>query len=55
VEGMVARIRTELGQDALVIATGGFSGLIAAQTTVIELVDDRLMLEGLRLIYDMNT
>ncbi|HEY8737659.1 MAG TPA: type III pantothenate kinase [Candidatus Dormibacteraeota bacterium] len=55
VEGMVARIRTELGQDARVIATGGFSGLIAAQTTVIELVDDRLMLEGLRLIYDMNT
>jgi len=55
VEGMVARIRTELGQDARVIAPGGFSGLIAAQTTVIELVDDRLMLEGLRLIYDMNT
>jgi type III pantothenate kinase len=54
VEGMVARIRKELGQDARVIATGGFSGLIAAQTTVIEVVDDRLMLEGLRLIYDMN-
>jgi type III pantothenate kinase len=54
VEGLVARIRKELGQDARVIATGGFSGLIAAQTTVIEVVDDRLMLEGLRLIYDMN-
>ena len=54
VEGMVARIRKELGQDARVIATGGFSGLIAAQTTVIELVDDRLMLEGLRLIHEMN-
>jgi len=54
VEGMVDRIRKELGAQARVIATGGFAGLIAAQTPVIELVDQRLMLEGLRLIYDMN-
>ena len=54
VEGMVDRIRKELGQKPRVIATGGFAGLIAAQTAVIELVDQRLMLEGLRLIYEMN-
>lgn len=54
VEGMVARIRTELGQPARVIATGGFAGLIAEQTPVIEVVDQRLMLEGLRLIYQLN-
>lgn len=54
VEGMVARIRKELGQQARVIATGGFAALIAAETPVIELVDDRLMLEGLRLIYELN-
>jgi type III pantothenate kinase len=54
VEGMVARIRKELGQQARVIATGGFAGLIAAETPVIELVDDRLMLDGLRLIYELN-
>jgi len=54
VEGMVARIRKELGQQARVIATGGLAGLIAAETPVIELVDDRLMLEGLRLIYELN-
>ena len=51
---MVDRIRKELGEQPRVIATGGFAGLIAAQTPVIELVDQRLMLEGLRLIYDMN-
>jgi hypothetical protein len=28
--------------------------LIAAETPVIELVDQRLMLEGLRLIHEMN-
>lgn len=54
VEGMVARIKKELGQEARVIATGGLSSLIAAQTSVIELVDDRLMLVGLRLVYEMN-
>src|SRR2546421_809144 len=54
VEGMVARIRKELGETARVIATGGFAGLIAAETPVIEVVDQRLMLEGLRLIHELN-
>jgi type III pantothenate kinase len=55
VEGMVERIRHELGESPHVIATGGFAGLIAAQTKVIEHVDQRLMLEGLRMIHDLNT
>ena len=54
VEGMVDRISKELGERPRVIATGGYAGLIAAQTPVIELVDQRLMLEGLRLIYELN-
>ena len=55
VEGMVTRLRKELGADARVIATGGLASLIASETRVIEQVDDRLMLEGLRLIYELNT
>ncbi len=55
VEGMVTRLRKELGADARVIATGGLAGLIASETRVIEQVEDRLMLEGLRLIYELNT
>ena len=47
-------ISLELSPDVKVIATGGLAGLIAAETPVIELVDQRLMLEGLRLIYDLN-
>lgn len=54
VEGMVARIKKELGENARVIATGGLAGLIAAETPVIELVDQRLMLEGLRMIHELN-
>ncbi|HYM49004.1 MAG TPA: type III pantothenate kinase [Candidatus Limnocylindrales bacterium] len=55
VEGMVARLRKELGQEARVIATGGFAHLIAGLTTAIQEVDDRLMLEGLRLVYQLNS
>jgi type III pantothenate kinase len=54
VEGMVARIRRELGDNARVIATGGMAGLVAAETRVIEQVDQRLMLEGLQMIYELN-
>jgi len=35
-------------------AAAANAGLIAAETPVIEVVDQRLMLEGLRLIHDMN-
>ena len=55
VEGMVARIKKELGENPRVIATGGLAGLIAAETPVIELIDQRLMLEGLRMIHELNS
>jgi type III pantothenate kinase len=54
VEGLVARIRAELGGRAKVIATGGLASTLARETDVIEVVDERLTLEGLRLIYELN-
>ena len=54
VEGMVARFRQELGPDMRVIATGGLAHLIAAETDVIEVVDEELTLKGLRMIWEMN-
>ena len=54
VEGMVARLRKELGGQARVIATGGYARLIAGLTDAIQEVDDRLMLDGLRLIHELN-
>jgi type III pantothenate kinase len=54
VDGLVARLRGELGYTCRVIATGGLAGLIAAQTETIEAVDDNLTLTGLRLIFDRN-
>ena len=54
VEGIVARIQQELGEKAKVVATGGFAGLIAKETAVIDEVNPDLTLVGLRLIYLMN-
>ncbi|MDD4874594.1 MAG: type III pantothenate kinase [Dehalococcoidales bacterium] len=54
VESMVRRIQEELGAKAKVVATGGFSGLIAGETKVIDEVNPDLTLIGLRLIYRMN-
>ncbi|MGQ9571649.1 MAG: type III pantothenate kinase [Dehalococcoidia bacterium] len=54
VEGMVARFKEELGQEAKVVATGGWAEMMAAQTPVIDVVDPNLTLKGLRFIYEMN-
>lgn len=54
VDGLVARIRRELGYPCRVIATGGLARLIAPQTESIEEVDDNLTLTGLRLIFERN-
>ena len=54
IEGIVARIQKELGEKALVVATGGYAKLIANETKVIDKVNPDLTLIGLRLIYLMN-
>jgi type III pantothenate kinase len=54
VDGVVERIRGELGAPARAIATGGLADLIAPHAQTIELVDPWLTLEGLRLIWDLN-
>ena len=50
----MARIQKELGTKTKVVATGGYSGLIAAETNIIDAVNPTLTLTGLRLIYNMN-
>ncbi len=54
VEGMVARLRAELpgGERARVIAHGGLAEIIARATPVIDVVNQYLILEGLRLAYE---
>lgn len=52
VDGLIERMKTELGEPPKVVATGGLTKLIAETSKQIEIIDDNLMLDGLRLIYD---
>ncbi len=54
VDGLVARLKSEVGRDAIVIATGGLSELIVPLSVEIDEHDGTLTLEGLRLVYEMN-
>jgi type III pantothenate kinase len=51
VDGILRRMREELGGAPRVVSTGGLAPLIATGSELIETVDDTLTLEGLRLIY----
>lgn len=54
VDGIVARVREHLGEEATAIATGGLASSIAPFCEQIDEVDDLLTLTGLRLVWERN-
>lgn len=54
VEGLVRRMGSELGGNAMCIATGGLADVIAPETSLIEHVDRDLTLQGLRIVWERN-
>lgn len=52
--GIVERIRAELGTPATVVATGGLAPLLVPHCTVVDRHDEWLTLEGLRLVFERN-
>ena len=54
VDGIVRRMRQELGDAAPAVATGGLADLIAPHSETIERVDPLLTLEGVRLVWGRN-
>jgi len=54
VEGLVTRIKKELGGEVKVVATGGWAELVSKHVTCIDAVESELTLLGLRIIYEKN-
>src|SRR5215469_4579183 len=54
VDGMLARMKKELGENAKVVATGGQARLVGKGSKYIEHADEFLTLTGLRLIWEKN-
>lgn len=56
-EYLIRRAKVELGypaEEVKVIATGGLARMVADNTTLIDRVDGRLVLDGLRIVYERH-
>ena len=54
VRELIARLKEELGDKPKIIATGGMAEMVSKWVPEIEIVNPRLTLEGLRIIYQLN-
>lgn len=53
-DGMIDRIEEELGYKTTVVATGGLAKVITPHCKKTIILDDDLLLKGLKIIYDKN-
>jgi type III pantothenate kinase len=54
VEGMIARMKTELGANTQFVATGGWAESVIVETNLIHHHVPNLTLDGLKLVWDIN-
>ena len=51
IEGLVARLKAEIGRPARVVATGGLATLFDAHTSVFDAIEGDLTIRGLAMLY----
>jgi len=51
IEGLIARMKAEIGRPAKVIATGGLATVFQAHSHLFDAVDPDLTLRGLAILY----
>lgn len=51
VDGLIRRLKNELGEDAKIISTGGFAPLIGQESEFVRIIEENLVLEGLFLLF----
>jgi type III pantothenate kinase len=54
VDGIVNRMKAETKTNPFVIATGGLAQIVAQETKSIDIIEEMLTLDGLRIIYELN-
>jgi type III pantothenate kinase len=54
VDGLVERLKAEVGFPCAVLATGGLAGVVSSESRTIETTDEFLTLEGLRILHERN-
>ncbi len=54
VDGIMERLVAEIGGTATRVATGGLASTIVPHCRSVDIVDEHLTLDGLRMIYDLN-
>jgi type III pantothenate kinase len=54
IDGIMGRLREELGEGLAAVATGGLAEHIVPYCDTLDAVDDELTLKGLRIIWELN-
>jgi len=54
VREILSRIKREMGGNPKIVATGGYATLIAPEVEMIDTVNQELVLEGMRIIWERN-
>jgi len=53
-EGLVARLKAEIGRPVKVIATGGLAALFDQHTSIFDALESDLTIQGLAMLYERH-